>query len=631
MKKLVLRIIGIFLCAFMLAACDFNGTTNGGSTEITTLETPTVMLVDNLLKWNEIKNASYYEVYVNNTIKEKVTALEYDFTYLTAGTYTLKVRACNDASTFKNSSFAAIKFVKELTDSEKTKLAAPILRIENNVLKWNSVFNAVEYEILVDDQFVTKTSDLEFSLSNLLDGNHIVKVRSLGDDSKFLPSDYVIIEFTPGYNTKNDDYTVFMINDTHGAFQTGDFPGLAKVQTIIKNLENTNGEIIKVANGDLFQGSYVSNILYGLPIIDGLNEMEFDAFVIGNHDFDWGLDKIKNYYDGNLSNGEANFPVLGANVIDKKTNEMVDWFEPYTIVEKNGVKVGIIGIIGYELESSILAENVADYEFIYPVTLVSEYAKELREELGCDSVIVSIHDYDQDLNNALARLSGTSTIDMILCGHTHQSITTTITGSNGKNIPVVQNRDKNRNAVSVNLNLTTFNYSSKVYYPEDYKEDSDFLELVSKYQKYIDEGNRVIGNASSYLNKSTLGKLAVDSMMEKYDVSMSIINTAGIRATINSGTITVAEVFEVFPFNNEIIIAELTGAQIKSMYNRNADFLYVNSGFNINNFNNTTVYKVAVIDYVFTGTYYKEFQNAPYTDTNVLLRDILIEYIETNF
>ena len=66
MKKLVLRIIGIFLCAFMLAACDFNGTTNGGSTEITTLETPTVMLVDNLLKWNEIENASGYIVRIQS-------------------------------------------------------------------------------------------------------------------------------------------------------------------------------------------------------------------------------------------------------------------------------------------------------------------------------------------------------------------------------------------------------------------------------------------------------------------------------------------------------------------------------------------------------------------------------------
>ena len=391
MKKLVLRFIGIFLLCIILQGCDMSGSGTKDPNDIIKLETPTIYVENNVLKWNEIEYCEYYEVYLNNTLKDKVNDLEYDFSYLSSGTYTLKVRACNDKSAYENSTFAAIKFTKELSDLEKTKISMPVLRIQNGYLMWNNVMNAIMYEIYIDETLVDIIEDIKFDLSYLTDEKHVIKVRAIGDEKLYHPSDYSLIDYVPGVESINNEYTVFMINDTHGAFNDGDFPGFTKLSTVIKTVENSYGEIIKIGNGDLFQGSYISNIFYGLPIIEGMNLMEFDAFVIGNHDFDWGLDKIKVYYDGNVENGEATFPILGANVYEKSTNQRVDWIDPYTIVEKNGVKVGIIGLIGYNLESSILAENVADYDFVYPVTLVSDYAKELREELGCDSVIVSIH------------------------------------------------------------------------------------------------------------------------------------------------------------------------------------------------------------------------------------------------
>lgn len=627
MKKLILKIFGILLFLLCLTSCEMGGGSSSGGQEIVKLSQPVVKIENNFLIWEEVDNAEYYEVYLNNTLKEKVTELEYDFSYLTAGTYTLKVRACNDRSSYEHSLFAAVKFVKELSDAEKTKLSMPVLRIQDDILIWNSVLNALGYEIYIDDVLVETVSELKYDLKSLDGEKHSIKVRTIGDDKLYLPSDYSLIEYIPGTEMVSDEYTVFMINDTHSAFNNGDFPGFSKVSTLVNELEKKHGEIIKIGNGDLFQGSYISNIFYGLPIIEGMNLMEFDAFVLGNHDFDWGLDKIYAYYDGDLTNGEAEFPVLGANVYDKKTNQRVDWVDPYTVVEKNGVKVGIIGLIGYSLESSILAENVADYDFVYPITLVSDYAKELREQLGCDSVIVSIHDYDEELNAEIAKLSGSSTIDAIYCGHTHQKISETETHTNGVKIPVVENNDKNRTAVSVTLNITNYQFTVNTYYPSNYKEDSEMLELVAKYQKYIDEGDEIIGYTSSSMNKSKLGMIAVDSMKEYFDADVAIINTAGIRATISSGNITRTDIFEVFPFNNKVILVELTGSKLKSLYNRNSDFLYVSSGFNVNNLNNNTVYKIAVIDYVFTGTYYSEFRNAPYTDTGILMRDIFIEYI----
>ena len=147
--------------------------------------------------------------------------------------------------------------------------------------------------------------------------------------------------------SKRDNYSVnfFMINDTHGIFvDEQEFPGMGRVSSLINELESNNKDYIKIANGDIFQGTYISATLYGKPLVDALNAIDFEAFVLGNHEFDWGLDKIAVYKDGNEANGEANFPFLGANIIDKSDKEIVDWVDPYVVVEYDGFKVGVIGV-----------------------------------------------------------------------------------------------------------------------------------------------------------------------------------------------------------------------------------------------------------------------------------------------
>ena len=148
---------------------------------------------------------------------------------------------------------------------------------------------------------------------------------------------------------------IVMVNDNHGVLNEED-GSMDKIASGISQY-TTKDTSVKIANGDMFQGTYLSSTLKGLPMLDALNALEFDAFVIGNHEFDWGLDEMKKYKDGDLSNGEAEFPFLGANIYDKSTGEMVDWLEPYTVVERNDLKIGIIGIIG-QVESSSLSVHV---------------------------------------------------------------------------------------------------------------------------------------------------------------------------------------------------------------------------------------------------------------------------------
>ena len=173
-----------------------------------------------------------------------------------------------------------------------------------------------------------------------------------------------VLNPNPGVTAK-DKVNFLMINDTHGAFEDSlDGYSIARVGSLLDSLESKNGDYIKVANGDILQGSYLSSKTYGYAMIEALNLRDFDAFVLGNHEFDWGLDKIAKYKDGNLSNGEADFPFLGANIYYKGTTTSPEWIDPYTIVDYNGLKVGIVGVIGGTQESSILSLNVSEYDFV---------------------------------------------------------------------------------------------------------------------------------------------------------------------------------------------------------------------------------------------------------------------------
>ena len=501
----------------------------------------------------------------------------------------------------------------------------------NNVLKWNKVDNAESYEIYVNNVYYDLTSSLECDFSSFKDGEYTISIIACDEDIIYSKSKHSSIKITVINSKQTID--VFMINDTHGAFLDGEYPGLSRISQFL-NINDPDKKFIKVANGDIFQGSYLSNSYYGLPFIEAFNELDFDCFVIGNHEFDWGLDKIAVYKDGNLNNGEAEFPFLGANIIDKRTNKMPEWIDPYTIVERNGIRVGIIGLIGEQQESSILKEFVTDFEFLDAIPLIEKYAYELRNEKFCDIVILSIHDYDEKLNEKVAKINDDSLIDLILCGHTHTNNLQEFVRIDGKKILAVQNQDKNKTASHVKMDVVNKEYIKSSFeriYLSNYNMDSAFNSLFEKYSQYEEDNNRLLGNTKNQISKDTLGYYATSAMTEYFSVDYSVMNVAGIRSNIQIGDIMVSDVFNALPFNNEVFIVELAGYEIKSLYNKNSEFLYFDKDFDINKIINNETYSIAVIDYVFTGVYYTEFKNKEYYDSDTILRDLLIQYIDDKY
>ena len=427
----------------------------------------------------------------------------------------------------------------------------------------------------------------------------------------------------------NDLVNIIMLNDNHGVLNE-EKGSLDKIATGISYYDSI-GDTVKIANGDMFQGTYMSSTLRGLPMLDALNAMEFDAFVMGNHEFDWGLDEMKKYKDGDVSNGEANFPFLGANIYDKRTNEMVDWLEPYTVVELDEIKIGVIGIIG-DVETSILTSHVANYEFIEPTDIIKGIATELRTVKGCDAVIVSIHGDDDALNASLASFDGNSKIDGIFTGHTHYPTDEEIAREDGSRVCVLQNGGYGESFATLTLEFDAskniVNSNGKLNSTDTFSSVGILSTVFDKYGEYISIGEEVILTIENMVDRYEVGVNVVHSMYAKYGVAYAFINAGGVRTGIDAGDVTYADLFQILPFENEVYIITMKGGILRAYLDNPGSIYYW--GIGTDAIDDEQEYQIAIVDYLFQSYYFDDFRTETYIDTNDLIRDVFIDYIKAS-
>ena len=438
-----------------------------------------------------------------------------------------------------------------------------------------------------------------------------------------------VIDSSPAGSSQGDGNSlvnVIMINDNHGVLSEEN-GSLDKIATGISYYDSI-GDIVKIANGDMFQGTYVSSTLRGLPMLDALNALDFDAFVIGNHEFDWGIEEMQKYKDGDASNGEANFPFLGANIYEKKTDKMVDWLEPYAVVELNDVKIGVIGIIG-EVETSILTSNVADYDFVDPTYIVKDLSEELRTVKGCDAVIVAMHGDDNALNEAFASFHGDSKIDGIFTGHTHNPTDEEIVRENGSKVCVLQTGGYGESFASLTLafdkDKKLINTNGKLNNTDDFSSTGILSSVFDKYGDYISIGEEVIFTTEYAIDRYDVGLAVVYSMYAKYGVAYAFINAGGVRTSIEAGEVTYADLFQILPFENEVYIITMRGSVLRSYLNNPSSIYYW--GIGVDAIDDNQDYQIAIVDYLFQSYYFDDFRTETYVDTNDLIRDVFIDHI----
>jgi len=444
--------------------------------------------------------------------------------------------------------------------------------------------------------------------------------------------------------SENVTIDLYAMNDFHGGAYDG-VEILSNIGNYLAEAKESNPNTIVLSSGDMFQGTSFSNYYYGLPIVEAMNSIGFVSFTLGNHEFDWGIDKIANYSDGDETNGEASFKFLAANVVYQDTQEELPWTEPYTIVTVDGVRVGIIGVIG-EVIDSISASRVTNIEFLDPVDTIYYYADILRTDENVDIVVASIHDYEIWMNNDIAQFTGTHKVDAIFNGHSHTNIAGDIPAAEGVNLPYAQCSNYsssllakitlvyNRATGLVTSESATILGESQIGSTTDTYIDTVFatFEDNTEYQSFI---NEVLTDVSGTYYRNDLAPWGSDVIKDYVGVDVGVVNSGGFRTTMNSGTLTMGDLVVIYPFDNYIKTVELTGAQLKELYANydlyGADLvfstnvtgsyasLYVNGVKVID----TNIYTVAAVDYVFDKTNYQFLDGDNITQTSYLMRDLL--------
>lgn len=448
------------------------------------------------------------------------------------------------------------------------------------------------------------------------------------------------------------NFDFFAINDLHGKFDDTDSqPGVDELTTYLKGYQKNQQNTVLLSSGDMWQGSSESNLTKGNIITDWMNELGFVSMTLGNHEYDWG----EEYVEANAK--LAKFPFLAINVYDKSTNKRVDYCQPSTIVEKSGVKIGIIGAMG-DCYSSIAPERVEDVYFITGsalTNLVKAESQRLREA-GADFIIYSIHDgysgsnYGQTATNSmLASYYDVSlsqeAVDLVFEGHTHKHYVK----KDAYGVYHLQNGGDNGGISYVDVDINFANDTAKVLSAEyistssySHLEDDPIVDsLLKKYESQISDANKVLGYNSSYRTGNNLrnivARLYYEAGVKKWGKDYDIVLGGGFLSVrspgkLEVGDVTYGDLQMIFPFDNQLVLCSVKGRDLKSKFfetnNSNYFIHYEEYGESVRkNLDYNKTYYIIVDSYSSTYAPNRLTEIARY-DQTTYARDLLADYIK---
>lgn len=427
---------------------------------------------------------------------------------------------------------------------------------------------------------------------------------------------------------------IVALTDLHGALEeetllTADQKpvrsgGAAWISAYVQRLRaQAKGPTFIFDAGDLFQGTLVSNTAEGRPVVDFYNALGMDAVVIGNHDFDYGPTGpnvvVKTPSDdprGALKDriAQAHFPFLAANIEYADGRGQPDWAQPSKIIERDGVRVGVIGIAAVGTPETTLRANVADLRFVNPTAPIVREALRLRRD-GAHFVVVLTHTGGECKDNSAAQQRDTKsclpselfelidalprgTVDLVLGGHTHKGVAKFY-----KDVPVLQPYSNSRAVAWVDLSKSapaqisgpistcgdtvatpagpscdpkTVQASRALPQPaelfgEKLTADEKMTALlqadfdrVSAIKKTPLGVSTTATFEKSYFDENAVGNALADAyyqyLAQKSEpVDAVLMNNGGLRFILPKGELTYGDLFTVLPFDNRLATMRVDG------------------------------------------------------------------------
>ena len=365
-------------------------------------------------------------------------------------------------------------------------------------------------------------------------------------------------------------------NDVHCAVE-----GYSKLAAMKNELSEDYEYVGVVSSGDFVQGGTLGAVSRGEYVVSLMNLVGYDAVTLGNHEFDYKLARLDELAElMNTKPISCNFQKIGTSK---------SYFDPYSIVSYGDVDIAYIGITTPSALSSSSPAQFKDEngEYIYTFNVDTIYdvvqaSIDSAKEDGADFIIALSHiGYEEDPQYEDARdlIENTDGFDVVLDGHSHSVIENMkLTDEGGNEVVLTSTGTKFENIGKLTISgetITTELIETEGYTNTDASVDAKLAEINEAYSAL---GNRKIGDSEIELitndadgnrlvrtTETNLGNLCADAIKTVTKADIAYVNGGGIRAPIEIGEVSFNDIFSVFPFNNQIVVAEMTGQKIRDM------------------------------------------------------------------
>ena len=374
----------------------------------------------------------------------------------------------------------------------------------------------------------------------------------------------------------SESIVILYENDVHCAAN-----GYSKLAAMKNELKSEYEYVGAVSSGDFVQGGTLGAVSKGEYIVRLMNLVGYDAIALGNHEFDYTISRLSELFE--LSDTKyisCNFAKIG----EEKT-----YFEPFTIVSYGDVDIAYIGIVTPETITSARPSQFKNEsgEIIYTFneSRLYEVVQESIDEAtkaGADYVIALSHiGYDESgkINDVTDIIENTDGLDVVLDAHSHSVIEEKIIKDKIGNDVLLTSTGTGFKHIG-KLTIINGTFDTELIKTETYtKTDADVDAYIAEInESYAELGNRKIGESKVNLithneedvrlvrnAETNLGNLCSDAFRVVTNADISYVNGGGLRAPIKSGDITFNDIYSVFPFNNRIVTAEITGQVLLDM------------------------------------------------------------------
>lgn len=379
-------------------------------------------------------------------------------------------------------------------------------------------------------------------------------------------------------------------SDVHGCYFPYDFirnkqtkGSLARVSSYVKEQREKYDNVILMDNGDILQGQPVAYYYNYMDTTSEhvcaamLNYMKYDVGTMGNHDIETG----HAVYDRWVR--QCSFPVLGANIVDNKTGK--PYLPPYYIIEKEGVKIAILGMITPAIPSWLPEQLWSGLHFEDMEDCARKWVKIIREKENPDILVGLFHAGPEGnkLDDVVENGSGNVAknvpgFDVVFMGHDHARRNEKVTNVEGDSVLMVDPANMSKVVSEVTFTVTkqdgkvvSKQVEGKLVNMDGYAPDSDFMNVFQgAYEATMDFVSRKIGRIEetittkdAYFGPSAFIDLLHQLQLDITGADVSFCAPLSFSAEIKKGDIYMSDMFNLYKYENLLYTMELTGKEIK--------------------------------------------------------------------